>query len=181
MHDLDVKLLEAGKAGYKGVEVFWEDLVYAAKKITPGSDEKDEAAMLKAAQHARDLCDQNGLSVLVLQPFINYEGILDQAQHDELIVKLKLWFKVIKVLGTDMIQIPSQVWAATGACVADSNLFADELRRDNRRHYENCIRSEGSGRVGAARKPACTVCIRGLVMGSIPRPVWLSIHSPYFC
>lgn len=110
MHDLDVKLLEAGKAGYKGVEIFWEDLVYAAKKLTPGSDGKDEAAILRAAQYARILCDQNGLTVLVLQPFVNYEGLLDQAAHDELIGKLKLWFKIVKVLGTDMIQIPSQVW-----------------------------------------------------------------------
>lgn len=109
MHELDVKLFEAGKAGYQGVEIFWEDLVYAAKKISPESNEKDEAAMLRAAQYARDLCDQNGLVVLVLQPFMNYEGLLDQAKHVELIIKLKLWFKVAKILGTDMIQIPSQV------------------------------------------------------------------------
>ncbi|KAJ6568391.1 xylose isomerase-like protein [Mycena vulgaris] len=109
VHELDVKLVEAGKAGYQGVEIFWEDLVYAAKRITPDSDETDEAAMLRAAQYARDLCNQNALAVLSLQPFMNYEGLLDQSKHKELIVKLKLWFKVVKVLGTDLIQIPSQM------------------------------------------------------------------------
>ncbi|KAJ7147633.1 4-hydroxyphenylpyruvate dioxygenase [Mycena crocata] len=77
VHELDVKIVEAGEAGYQGVEIFWEDL--------------------------------NGLVVLVLQPFINSEGLLDRARHEELIVKLELWFKVVKVLGTDMIQIPSQM------------------------------------------------------------------------
>jgi hypothetical protein len=109
VHELEVKLAEAGMAGYQGVEIFWEDLVYAAKKLSPDSDEKDEPVMLQAAQHARELCDQNGLSVLVLQPFMNYEGLLDQSKHDELVVKLRLWFKVVKILGTDLIQIPSQV------------------------------------------------------------------------
>ncbi|KAJ7261873.1 xylose isomerase-like protein [Mycena rebaudengoi] len=109
VHDLDVKLGEAGRVGYHGVEVFWEDLVYSAKKIAPGSDEKDEAAILQATWHVRELCDKNGLVVVCLQPFMNYEGTLDHAAHDALIVKLRLWFKVVKVLGTDLIQIPSQM------------------------------------------------------------------------
>ncbi|KAJ7483331.1 xylose isomerase-like protein [Mycena latifolia] len=114
VHELDVKIVEAGKAGYQGVEIFWEDLVYAAKKFSPDSDEKDEAAMLRAAQYVRDLCDQNGLDILVLQPFMNYDGLLEQSQHDELIVKLELWFKVVKVLGTDMIQTPARCMNSEG-------------------------------------------------------------------
>ncbi|KAJ6621460.1 xylose isomerase-like protein [Mycena sp. CBHHK59/15] len=109
VHDLDVKLAEAGKAGYQGVEVFWEDLVYAAKKLVPDSGEQNEGAMLQAAQYTRDLCEKNGLVVMALQPFVNYEGLLDQVLHNELIVKLKLWFKIAKVLGTDLIQVPSQM------------------------------------------------------------------------
>ncbi|KAJ7498072.1 xylose isomerase-like protein [Mycena galericulata] len=68
VHDLDVKLREAGRAGHKGVEMFWEDLVY---------------------------------------PLVDYEGLLDGAKHDEFIVKVKLWLKVVKILGTDLIQIPA--------------------------------------------------------------------------
>ncbi|KAJ7066774.1 xylose isomerase-like protein [Mycena belliarum] len=124
VHELDVKLFEAGKAGYKGVEISWEDLVYVAKRLSPDSDGKTEAAMLQAAQYARDLCDQNGLTVLVLQPFLNYEGLLDRSQHDKLIVKLKLWFQVIKVLGTDMIQIPSQM-NSNGTTGDIENIVAD--------------------------------------------------------
>ncbi|KAF9455848.1 xylose isomerase-like protein [Collybia nuda] len=109
MHELDVKFSEAGKAGFKGVEMFWEDLVWAAKKFDPGADEKNEAVMLRAAQYARDHCDKNGLSIMALQPFLNYEGLLDKEKHREMIVKLKLWFKIVKILGTDLIQVPSQM------------------------------------------------------------------------
>lgn len=104
-----MKFSEAGKAGFKGVEMFWEDLVWAAKKFDPTADEKNETAMLQAAQYARALCDKNGLTVMALQPFLNYDGLLDEEKHRELIVKLKLWFRVVKVLGTDLIQVPSQV------------------------------------------------------------------------
>jgi 4-hydroxyphenylpyruvate dioxygenase len=104
-----VKFSEAGKAGFKGVEMFWEDLVWAAKKFDPNADEKNETAILQAATYARDLCDKNGLIVMALQPFLNYDGLLDDEKHKELIVKLKLWFKIVKVLGTDLVQVPSQV------------------------------------------------------------------------
>ncbi|PBL00734.1 sugar phosphate isomerase [Armillaria gallica] len=109
VHDLDVKMAEAKNAGYQGLEVFWEDLVYAAKKINPTSTEKDEATMLQAARYAKELCDKNGLVVMALQPFLNYDGLLDETKHQENITKLKLWFKVAKILGTDLIQVPSQM------------------------------------------------------------------------
>ncbi len=104
-------MAEAKNAGYQGLEVFWEDLVYAAKKINPTSTEKDEATMLQAARYAKELCDKNGLVVMALQPFWNYDGLLDETKHQENITKLKLWFKVAKILGTDLIQVPSQVSA----------------------------------------------------------------------
>jgi 4-hydroxyphenylpyruvate dioxygenase len=44
-----------------------------------------------------------------LQPFLNYDGLLDQKAHDVMIEKLHFWFKIAKVLGTEMIQVPSQV------------------------------------------------------------------------
>ena len=65
--------------------------------------------MLQATRYVKELCDKNGLVVMVLQPFLNYDGLLDETKHQEHITKLKLWFKVAKILGTDLIQVPSQV------------------------------------------------------------------------
>ncbi|KAK0481857.1 xylose isomerase-like protein [Armillaria novae-zelandiae] len=96
--DLDVKIAEAKNAGFQGLEIFWEDL----------------AAMLRATRHTKELCDTNGLVVMALQPFLNYDGIVNETKHQEHITKLKLWFRVAKILGTDLIQVPSQTFEKFG-------------------------------------------------------------------
>jgi len=116
VHDLPEKLAAASHAGYTGVEMFWEDLVYAARQFVSDKEANDltslaknEGAMLQASHYARDLCDQNHLKIIVLQPFMNYEGQLDDEKHRQSIAQLKLFFKVVKVLGTDLIQVSTQV------------------------------------------------------------------------
>lgn len=109
VHELDVKIAEAANAGFQGIEMFWEDLVYAAKKIDPTATETSQGPILQAAKWARELCDRHKLEIFVLQPFMNYDGLLDPGAHEFMITKLHFWFKVAKVLGTEMIQVPSQV------------------------------------------------------------------------
>jgi 4-hydroxyphenylpyruvate dioxygenase len=89
--------------------LFWEDLVYAAKRFDSAATETSEDPILQAAKWVRELCDKEGLEIFVLQPFMNYDGLLDPKAHDLMIKKLHLWFKIAKVLGTEMIQVPSQV------------------------------------------------------------------------
>ncbi|THU93000.1 xylose isomerase-like protein [Dendrothele bispora CBS 962.96] len=120
VHPLSTKLFAAKQAGFKGIELFMEDLVYLAKDHLSEEEERDndleslgmnEQAMLQAAQTCKHLCDENGLFVLTLQPFMNYDGLLDEERHKKMIEKLELWFKVARVLGTNMIQVPSQMQA----------------------------------------------------------------------
>lgn len=44
---------------------------------------------------------------------MNYDGVLDPAIHAKHIAKLHLFFKVVKILGTDSIQVPTQVGLVT--------------------------------------------------------------------
>ncbi|KAH8705176.1 hypothetical protein BGW36DRAFT_392865 [Talaromyces proteolyticus] len=46
-------------------------------------------------------------TIIWLQPFLFYEGLLNRHEHELRIAKLKLWFKVIKIFDTDSIQIPT--------------------------------------------------------------------------
>ncbi|KAE8133680.1 xylose isomerase-like protein [Aspergillus pseudotamarii] len=103
VHSLPEKLAQASKAGFKGVEIFYEDLEYLAKEKGPVND----STLLAAAEETRAICDHCGLKVIGMQPFLFYEGLTDRAQHREKIERLKLWFAIVKVLGTDIIQIPS--------------------------------------------------------------------------
>ncbi|GAB1197695.1 hypothetical protein APSETT444_006998 [Aspergillus pseudonomiae] len=107
VHSLPEKLAQAAKAGFKGVEIFYEDLEYLAKEKGPVT----ESALLSAAQETRAICDHHGLKVIGMQPFLFYEGLTDRAQHQEKIERLKLWFVIVNILGTDIIQIPSNFQA----------------------------------------------------------------------
>ncbi|KAI0975633.1 xylose isomerase-like protein [Xylaria arbuscula] len=105
LHDFDEKVKVAAKHGFKGIEIFYEDLEYVARKLSqtdnPGSEE-----LLQAAEHVSALCGSEGLEIIGLQPFLFYEGLLDRQKHDELIKKMSLWLQIAKKLGTDTVQIP---------------------------------------------------------------------------
>ena len=103
VHSLPEKLAQAAAAGFKGIEIFYEDLEYAAK----AHGEPSEENLYIAARETKDICDQHGLQIIGLQPFLFYEGLLDRRQHQEKIAKLKVWFQMVKILGTDIIQVPS--------------------------------------------------------------------------
>jgi len=104
VHALPNKLDQAARNGFEGVEIFHEDLEYVARDLPGGLTPENE---LEAAKVIKKLCDERNLVVIALQPFLHYEGLLDREEHAKRIEKLKLWFKIVKVLDTEVIQIPS--------------------------------------------------------------------------
>lgn len=115
VHDFDEKMMRASEAGFQGIEVFYEDLEYLAKTYMPaaaGRGPPEESHLLLAATRIREVCDRYKLTIIGLQPFLFYEGLLDRAEHAAKIVKVKIWFKIVKILGTDIIQIPSNFQAS---------------------------------------------------------------------
>lgn len=115
-HDLMFKLEQASEAGFEGIEIFYEDLEYEAKAAgflgKQGASYDDVGpsteSLLVASKKVRDKCDELGLVIICLQPFLFYEGLKDREEHARLIEKLHLWFRIVKILGTDIIQIPTQ-------------------------------------------------------------------------
>ncbi|RJE23834.1 3-dehydroshikimate dehydratase [Aspergillus sclerotialis] len=101
VHSLPSKLHQASIHGFQGIELFIEDLNSLAETSFSGNH-------LAAAHHVRNLCDKLNLTIICLQPFLFYEGLLDRTQHDHLLnTKLTHWFKISRILGTDLIQVPS--------------------------------------------------------------------------
>lgn len=103
VHDLHEKLKQASEAGFTGIEIFYEDLEYLAKKY----GDTDRTNLLQAASEIRQACDNLSLTIIGLQPFLFYEGLTDRNEHKVKIEKLKTWFQIVKIFGTDLIQIPS--------------------------------------------------------------------------
>jgi 4-hydroxyphenylpyruvate dioxygenase len=106
VHSFPEKVHQASQAGFEGIEIFYEDLEYIAKSLNE-NDNSNEETLLGAATEVRRQCDAYNLTIIGLQPFLFYEGLLDRDEHRARIEKLKVWFKIVKVLGTDIIQIPT--------------------------------------------------------------------------
>ncbi|KAL1887376.1 hypothetical protein Sste5346_010256 [Sporothrix stenoceras] len=133
-HDFDYKVEQASKAGFKAIEIFFEDLEKVGRDLVAknGGDASNTAELtteqlLAAASHCYDTCQRNGLEVLDLQPFLFYEGLLDRAQHARLIEKMKVWLQLAKRLHTTTIQIPANFLPAD-QLTGDFDVIAADLR-----------------------------------------------------
>ncbi|KAF7908183.1 uncharacterized protein EAF01_003938 [Botrytis porri] len=104
VHSMPSKLSAASKHNILGLEVFYEDLKYLARTES-NTETPSPEALLHAASTIKSLCDERNITIIGLQPFNFYEGLKDRSEHHEKIEKMKLWFKIVKILGTDLIQI----------------------------------------------------------------------------
>lgn len=137
-HALEPKLSAAATHGFRAIELFYEDLEYVARSLPashpasppgtsfPNSSAWDEA-QLAAASYIDSLCQQNGLAVLCLQPFMHYDGLFCPAEHQKRIEKLKLWFLLAKRLHTTLIQIPSN-FLPESQCTGNRARIVADLR-----------------------------------------------------
>ncbi|KAI1764676.1 xylose isomerase-like TIM barrel [Hypoxylon sp. FL1150] len=103
-HSLVRKLDMARQYGFRGIELFHEDLLDVAQQLPGGPTDINE---LEAACIIRQLCQERGLSIVCLQPFAHFEGLLDRNAYQGRLNQLSFWFKLARSLGTDMVQIPS--------------------------------------------------------------------------
>lgn len=126
LHDLAYKIDQAAEAGFKGLEIFYEDLEYEARKLS-GTDNPTATHLLAAAAHIHGMCSTHGITIIGLQPFLFYEGLKDRTQHAQLLEKMKLWLQLAKSLHTNTIQIPSNFLPAE-QLIDDRDLIASDLR-----------------------------------------------------
>ncbi|CEJ53741.1 hypothetical protein PMG11_00085 [Penicillium brasilianum] len=100
LHNLHYKIEQAAKAGFKGIEIFYEDLDYAAREAS-GSDSPSAEDILSAADRVHESCQAQGL---------------------------QLWFQIAKRLETDTIQIPANFLPAE-QLTDDLDIIAADLRQ----------------------------------------------------
>lgn len=137
-HELEDKLRLAHKYGYKGIELFHDDLDdLAARRFErkSGPVQKSDpncrsshAAQMAAAAHVRTVCEELDLTIICLQPFMGYEGLLDKEAQRQRMDKLHRWIKLAHVLNTDIIQIPSSFEPAA-SMTDDRDVIVSDLQR----------------------------------------------------
>src|ERR1700755_492892 len=81
-HIVERKLEAASKAGFKGIEMGFDDLVSHAERHNPGfKGEDDLPTLLKSAKELRELCEKLNLEIICLQPFQDFEGAIDEKER----------------------------------------------------------------------------------------------------
>lgn len=125
VHKLPNKLDQAKRFGYKEIEMFYEDIEFVAKEMEGGAT---PANLLEASRTVRELCDARGLNIIALQPFMHYEGLRDRKEHARRIEEMKLWLKLARILGTDLIEIPS-TFISEEECTGDFDTIVQDLRQ----------------------------------------------------
>lgn len=123
MHDLPGKLDQAATHGFD-IELFYEDLEYVAKSLPGGSESQN---ILAAAHLVRSLCDERGITIMCLQPFMHYEGLRDRQRHAQRIKEMNIWIELAQVLGTHLIGIPS-AFLSKDEISGDMDLIVRDLR-----------------------------------------------------
>ena len=164
-HTLEHRLRIAQKFGYEGIELYFDDLEHLAGCLpedpqaplpspiswTPSPHPPSNDQRLRAASLIREMCDASGLTVICLQPFRHFEGLLDRALHKSRLAELALWCRLAGLLKTDLILIPSSFLPADQV-TSDFDALAKDLRE--------------AADLAASASPPVRLCYEALAWGT---------------
>jgi 4-hydroxyphenylpyruvate dioxygenase len=126
VHKLIPKLDAASSNNFAGIEILYEDLEYLAREQS-NTENPAKEALISAARSIKNLCQERNLTIIGLQPFLHYEGLIDRKEHASRIEKLDIWFQIVKALGTDIIQIPAN-FLPSSQCTGDLDIVVKDLQ-----------------------------------------------------
>ncbi|PSR76072.1 xylose isomerase-like protein, partial [Coniella lustricola] len=99
--------------------------------------DSDWPVLVHTAADIRRLCTAHNLTVLVLQPFANYEGWTDPAARAAVRDRAKGWARIMTAAGTTMLQVGAtdtpahKITASRAQLAADLAELADLLQAEN--------------------------------------------------
>jgi len=140
-HSLPKKLAAISKAGFTHVELAFPDLESYASQLNPGykslgrNGSGDLEVLCEVARKVREMCEELGMGVLVVHPFSRFEGYTDPIKREESFERAKSWFKILKALNCQMLQVGSSDDPSSssdlGVIIQDLQDLADEAAKEN--------------------------------------------------
>lgn len=100
--------LEAiGKAGFTAIELSFPDILdYGEQLLGHEIPPDDYNELASVAREIRTLCKANGLTVMMLQPFANFEGWpKDSPERKDAFERAAGWIEIMRVVETDLLQV----------------------------------------------------------------------------
>jgi sugar phosphate isomerase/epimerase len=104
--NLPSKLQAIAQAGFRGIELAFPDLVAFAHQCQSHEGAQVFEDVIDAATKVKSACDTLDLTVVMLQPFANWEGWDDGSdEQKDAFERADCWIRVMKAAGTDMLQV----------------------------------------------------------------------------
>ncbi|KAJ5467187.1 hypothetical protein N7475_004939 [Penicillium sp. IBT 31633x] len=169
------RLQAISEAGFTAIELSFPDILDFGEQITGQTIAPDNyPEILPVASDIRKLCEEYGLSIMMLQPFSNFEGwVKGSMDREEAFARATGWMEVMNVVGTDLMQVGATDTPETAikterdAIVSDLRALSDILAKRNfRLAYENwCWSTHAPGWKGvweivkAVDRPNCGLCL----------------------
>lgn len=94
-------------AGFTAIELSFPDILgYGLQLKSRQIDPSNFGEVVPVAAEIRKLCEANGLSIMMLQPFSNFEGwVKGSLDHEDAFAKAIGWMEVMDAAGTDLLQV----------------------------------------------------------------------------
>ncbi|KAK4202186.1 xylose isomerase-like protein [Triangularia verruculosa] len=108
-HTLHQKIEAIRSAGFQGIELSFPDLIsYASLHFGRDIAEDDYSTLSEAAKAVKELCSRHELTIMVLQPFSNFEGWPSgSSERDGAFARAKGWIRIMDAAGIKMLQVGS--------------------------------------------------------------------------
>ncbi|KAE9381234.1 xylose isomerase-like protein [Stipitochalara longipes BDJ] len=124
---LEEKLKAISTAGFTAIELGFPDLLsfsstFHDRKIS----EDDYPSLCTAGKEVQALCKKHNLSIMMLQPFSNFEGWAPGSkEREDAFKRAKGWIEIMHAVGTDMLQVGS---SDSPNISTDLNVLSSDLR-----------------------------------------------------
>ncbi|KAL8931884.1 MAG: hypothetical protein Q9216_007039 [Gyalolechia sp. 2 TL-2023] len=141
---LDQKLKAIADAGFRGIELGFPDLLsFASKRRNAQVKPQDFDTLCDVGREVKQLVEESGLKIVMLQPFSNFEGWEKGSEgREDAFRRAKGWIRIMQAVGTDMLQVGStdspHALGSFDYLASDLRELADLLAPHNfRLAYEN--------------------------------------------
>ncbi|CAG8909595.1 unnamed protein product [Penicillium egyptiacum] len=162
-------------AGFSAIELSFPNILQHGAQVTGTSIAPDDyPAIMPIAVEIRKLCEENGLKIMMLQPFSNFEGwVRGSTDREEAFARATGWMEIMNAVGTDLLQVGATdtpeplIKKDRDVIVSDLRALCDILaKRNYRLAYENWCWSTHAPAwkdvweiVKAVDRPNCGLCL----------------------
>lgn len=109
------KLEAISDGGFSAIELSFPDIIAYGSSILGHEIAPDNYEELKkASAEIKKLVAANGLKVMMLQPFANFEGwAVGSVERRNAFARANGWIEIMDVVGTDLLQVSSPLRSST--------------------------------------------------------------------